>query len=64
MKFNVKELIDQGCDISDGYHTFNELYEFRKLYNAALFNQHWDTRISHCICKICYKKAVEELKNF
>lgn len=23
---------------SDGYHTFNELYEFRKLYNAALFN--------------------------
>jgi hypothetical protein len=26
-------------DISDGYHTFNELYEFRKLYNAALFNE-------------------------
>ena len=25
-------------DISDGYHTFDELYEFRKLYNAALFN--------------------------
>ncbi len=24
---------------SDGYHTFNELYEFRKVYNAALFNQ-------------------------
>jgi hypothetical protein len=23
---------------SDGYHTFNELYEFRKLYNAAFFN--------------------------
>jgi len=23
---------------SDGYHTFNELYEFRKVYNAALFN--------------------------
>lgn len=23
---------------SDGYHTFKELYEFRKLYNAALFN--------------------------
>lgn len=22
---------------SDGYHSFNELYEFRKLYNAALF---------------------------
>jgi hypothetical protein len=25
--------------ISDGYHTFNELYEFRKMYNAALFNE-------------------------
>lgn len=24
-------------EISDGYHTFNELYEFRKLYNATLF---------------------------
>ena len=23
---------------SDGYHTFNELYEFRKVYNAVLFN--------------------------
>ncbi len=25
--------------ISDGYHTFEELYEFRKMYNAALFNE-------------------------
>lgn len=25
--------------ISDGYHTFNELYEFRKIYNAKLFNE-------------------------
>lgn len=24
--------------VSDGYHTFEELYEFRKIYNAALFN--------------------------
>ena len=24
---------------SDGYHTFNELYDFRKQYNAALFNE-------------------------
>lgn len=24
--------------ITDGYHTFNELYEFRKMYNAVLFN--------------------------
>ena len=25
--------------VSDGYHTFAELYEFRKVYNAALFNE-------------------------
>lgn len=25
-------------EVSDGYHTFNELYEFRLLYNAAFFN--------------------------
>jgi hypothetical protein len=25
--------------INDKYHTFPELYEFRKLYNAALFNE-------------------------
>lgn len=24
--------------ISDGYHSFDELYEYRKLYNAILFN--------------------------
>lgn len=26
-------------DTSDGYHTFKELYEFRKFYNATLFNE-------------------------
>lgn len=25
--------------ISDGYHTFKELYRFRCVYNAALFNE-------------------------
>lgn len=29
---------DRG-NYSDGFHTFNELYEFRKVYNAALFNE-------------------------
>lgn len=29
---------DDLGEVSDGYHTFNELYEFRKLYNACLFN--------------------------
>ena len=31
-------------NVSDGYHTFNELYDFRKLYNAALFNEWYKFR--------------------
>lgn len=34
----INELPDKG-DLSDGFHTFNELYEFRTVYNAALFNE-------------------------
>jgi len=26
-------------EISDGYHTFNELYDYRMAYNASMFNQ-------------------------
>ena len=32
-----KEEIDENT--SDGYHTFKELYNYRKLYNACLFNE-------------------------
>ena len=32
-----------GENTSDGYHTFKELYEFRKLYNAAFFNELYTT---------------------
>jgi hypothetical protein len=38
----LKSLKENDIDISlvsDTYHTFNELYEFRKVYNAALFNE-------------------------
>ena len=35
-KETMKE--DKG-NISDGYHTFNELYEYRLLYNASMFNE-------------------------
>lgn len=31
----TEEEIGSFCD---GFHTFDELYEFRKIYNAALFN--------------------------
>lgn len=33
-----KAKLDMG-EVSDGYHTFNELYEYRLLYNAAFFNE-------------------------
>jgi len=37
---NLKKLLETDVEkFSDGYHTFEELYEFRKVYNAALFNE-------------------------
>ena len=33
-----KDKSDMG-EVSDGYHTFNELYEYRLLYNASFFNE-------------------------
>ena len=30
-------------ELSDGYHTYDELYEFRKMYNAVLFSE-WATQ--------------------
>jgi hypothetical protein len=46
MYIAMKELVDKASqgfaitrDASDGCHTFNELYDFRKMYNAALFNE-------------------------
>lgn len=33
------EDVDDKGNISDGYHTFNELYEYRLLYNASMFNE-------------------------
>lgn len=38
-QLNINNDIQDIGDLSDGYHTFNELYEFRKIYNAALFNE-------------------------
>lgn len=32
-----KKPVDVG-EVSEGYHTFNELYRYRMLYNAAFFN--------------------------
>ena len=34
-----EETMEDKGNISDGYHTFNELYEYRLLYNASMFNE-------------------------
>ena len=34
--------------VSDGYHTFDELYDFRRAYNAALVNTHKYPCIKSC----------------
>lgn len=39
MNVNDLNLDIKTGNLSDGYHTFDELYEFRKTYNAALFNE-------------------------
>lgn len=38
----IRDIKKQGIsvkEVSDGWHTFSELYDFRKLYNAHLFNE-------------------------
>jgi len=40
--------------MSDGYHTFDELYEFRKVYNAALFNEWANTGKYHVHKSLCH----------
>lgn len=35
----IKNLFRNEGKITDGYHTFDELYEYRTVYNAAYFNE-------------------------
>lgn len=37
-------------EVSDGYHTFNELYDYRMALNAALFNE-WQFSDNITVCK-------------
>ena len=39
----IQNTVEDAEGISDGYHTFGELYSFRKMFNAALFNE-WALR--------------------
>jgi len=38
LKNRIKAKLDDGT-LSDGNHSFNELYDYRKAYNAAFFNE-------------------------
>ena len=35
----IEKILSNIGEFSDGYHTFNELYDYRKAYNAAFFNE-------------------------
>ena len=37
-------------NVSDGYHSFGELYDFRKMYNAVLFNE-WSKQGKYSVHK-------------
>ena len=51
MKNKLKEVqelligLEEVGEVSDGFHSFNELYNFRKVYNALLFNE-WGSQIN------------------
>ena len=52
IKDNSKDEIISSAEtieeLSDGYHTFKELYDFRREYNAALVNSGiWKAHKSH-----------------
>lgn len=45
------EAIKVNGETSDGYHTFNELYDYRRVYNAALFNEWYKQGGKHNVHK-------------
>ena len=46
----LERAVEVDENASDGYHTFKELYEFRLLYNAHLFNE-WAKQGMHDVHK-------------
>lgn len=39
LEYCYNRCVNIDGNTSDGYHTFDELYEYRKVFNALLFNQ-------------------------
>lgn len=53
----IIELQPNEGQVSDGYHTFNELYDFRREYNAALVNTNiypCHKSLRHSDGKLCF----------
>lgn len=44
----IRELQVETGGISDGYHTFDELYDFRMIYHAALIREWAYASMFHC----------------
>lgn len=38
LSWTTEQLVNDLGELNDGFHTFNELYDYRMLYNAAFFN--------------------------
>jgi hypothetical protein len=55
----VQEIKPITENTSDGYHTFKELYEFRMLYNANLFNE-WYKQNKYNVHKSYYHNDGEK----
>ena len=50
MNHDIQSAKEDGLDVSqlsDGYHTFGELYEFRKAFNAAFLNYSCEPQFGH-----------------
>ena len=39
LSWTTEQLVNDLGELNDGFHTFNELYDYRMLYNAAFFNR-------------------------
>lgn len=57
IQVSTGETVDDIEELSDGSHTFNELYKYRMLYNAAFFNglafyDNWADGCWHVECDV------------
>ena len=55
----LMSLLNDKSSINDGYHSFNELYNYRMVYNALLFNE-WHKQGMYNVHK-SYRHADGEL---